>query len=94
MLKASETAVSVMTPLHDPMDSLDVLSIGSLSVDADYHVSVFSVLDVKAQRMARLKFADAKAPDATIRCGRRNGMPTLEFDRRRVDEAIRQGLSA
>lgn len=89
----ADMAVCMMTPIHDAMDSFDVQSIGRLSFDGDYHVAVFSVFDAKTKRTARLKFANRKAHDATIRCGLRGRTATIEFDRRPVDDAIRQAFT-
>jgi hypothetical protein len=87
-LTARDTYVMAITPIHDPMDSLNVKAIGRLELSAPYYFMAFSVVDMKSGKTGLFKMTAQSGPGSVLRHIKRDGIDYLEMDRKMIEQYI------
>jgi hypothetical protein len=87
-LTARDTHVMAITPIHEPLDDLDVTTIGRLDLSAPYYFVEFRIFDVKSGKSGVVRMTALHGEGSPIRHGKRNGLDYFEMDRDAIEPLI------
>jgi len=89
-LKANSTHVMAITPIHDPMDDLDVTAMGRLELSAPYYFVAFFVVDTRSGKSGVFTVIDRSGPDSALRFIKKDGKDFFEMDMRAIAPRIKE----